>query len=97
MGCQRGDAAPLAMPGQRPFETPATGDVQPDARLVEQPERALDRQEPGQGEAALLSGRKIAGANVGQSQEVEPLEPAVDPARRCACKRAWRRSDSRAR
>ncbi len=59
-------------------------------RLVEQPERTIDRKEPRQRGAALLSRGQIGGRQIGDSRKSEPRQGRLDFSCRIARSRAVR-------
>ena len=64
----------VAMLRHRLLEPGAAGGIEPDARLVEQPERARHRQQAGEVGAALLAGGQETNRGLGQPVEIEAGE-----------------------
>ena len=54
------------------------GEIERGQRLVEQPDRAKERNEPGERGAPLLSGREIGGGQIGDGAEAETRKRGFD-------------------
>ena len=66
MGGGNDDAALGTVGGECGAEAFDGGGVQPQGRLVQEPDRGLCEQEAGEGEAAFLAGAEQAGGGVGR-------------------------------